>query len=658
MDLVNSMRLGPYGLTYERYQQVFGGAKVLGGQLTLYRDDSGAVTTVIGAQYSGVVPTNAARLTAAEARGIVDRDIGPGGERITDLMIDPRSGRYFFRVETRRPDSRWVLWVGAQGGQVLNKFDALAHTCNGAPPPCGYGVEFDNGFPEDVKDLAGLTIWDACLSAFTLWTQDDRQGTFDEHSTNLFSIPIAESPVDSWVLLGDEWPAQQALVDAHFYGRITDQYYLDRHGYDWVAAATADPGMPYNFIPIVAHSKYKYNNASWNGRWVSLGDGDQVKFRELVALDVVAHELTHAVTDFTSNLIYQNESGALNEAFSDIIGANVEFYADDPDGDGVVIPADRLEPSAGVDPDPIAPFFEPDWFMGEEFDLQADTVPGIRNMKDPEEDAANLSSCGVIVKHPDHYGERYTGTCDNGGVHVNSGIPNHAYYLLVNGGLNASCASPGDHDSVHCTGGIGDVGSPVTGIAITDAERIYLMALMALSSDADMCAARAATEASAETLFGAGSQQALSTTDAWVAVGLTDDVCPDPLVDNPPSVTIMEPTSGTEVSGKRSKVVADASDDNGVTNVYFYITGDSTPVCSDSDGSNGWSCRWDTKGYTDGEYDLTAVAWDGASPSPQSATSDPMPVMVKNSKDDGGGGPGGGGGGEGGCKGKNPKCTK
>jgi len=72
----------------------------------------------------------------------------------------------------------------------------------------------------------------------------------------------------------------------------------------------------------------------------------------------------------------------------------------------------------------------------------ADAVPGFRNMADPEEDS-----------DPDHYTEYLVTSQDNGGVHTNSGIPNHAYYLLANGGLNASCAAPASHSSAHCSDG-------------------------------------------------------------------------------------------------------------------------------------------------------------------------------------------------------------
>ncbi len=214
------------------------------------------------------------------------------------------------------------------------------------------------------------------------------------------------------------------------------------------------------------------------------GDGDGVMLRELSGgLDLVAHELTHGVMQSTANLIYQNESGALNEAFSDTMGTSAEYFAE----------ANGLDPTV-----------EPDFLVGEDLDIRdlADAEPGFRNMCDPAED-----------DDPDHYSELFTGRIDNGGVHSNSGIPNHAFCLLVNGGSNAGEAR-----------GHGHTGPVVTGIGIADAQQIFYLGFTSLPSDASMGNARVATEAAAGVLFGVASQQQLSTSDAWEAVG----VAPDP----------------------------------------------------------------------------------------------------------------------------------
>ncbi len=131
--------------------------------------------------------------------------------------------------------------------------------------------------------------------------------------------------------------------------------------------------------------------------------------------------------------------------------------------------------------------------IGEDFDLRGGTNPGFRNMADPGEDG-----------DPSHYDERYTGTGDNGGVHINSGIPNHWFYLLVNGGQNSDPAFAS--------------GADVTGIGLAAAEPIAFLGFTALPADATFCEARASTIAVA------GANDA-NVTDAWDEVGVDNALC-------------------------------------------------------------------------------------------------------------------------------------
>jgi bacillolysin len=192
----------------------------------------------------------------------------------------------------------------------------------------------------------------------------------------------------------------------------------------------------------------------------------------------VTHEFTHGVTEFTSGPIYQNESGVLNEAFSDMLGNSSEFYA---------------QTNGGLDP--AGP---PDWQIGEDVYLPEDAVPGFRNMADPAEDG-----------DPDHYSELYTGKQENGGVHSNSGIPNDAYYLLVIGGSSAGEAIGHDH-----------TGPSVVGIGLANAEQIFYTGFTSLSANATMSQARQATETAAIVLYPTDPLQKTSTSNAWEAVGV------------------------------------------------------------------------------------------------------------------------------------------
>ena len=465
-------------LTWERYQQHFGEAAVLGGQLTLLRDADARPVAVIGRRSLGIVPANAVKLTVEQARDVAAADLR-GGTSKADLLIDPESGRYFYRVETRRGFERWFHWVDAETGRVLRKYD-------GRETDHGIGVKGDikslagldhvAGTPDDITRFHNAAGHGAPGPHWDIFSGDSRHKTYDARNGTLLWLPTTDND-NHWNLVtpNRNSPGQPAMVDAQYYAQVTDGYYLDRQGLDWVA----DCGYP--DMTEVVHYDADYVNAFWSGTEMVYGDGDGFIAREFSgALDVVGHEHTHGLTQCTSNLIYQDESGALNEAFSDMLGTAIEFWADQ----------NGLDPSVA-----------PDWFIGEDIYLLGED--GFRNMSDPSENG-----------DPDHYSERYIGPDDNGGVHTNSGIPNHAFYLLVHGGSNAGEAE-----------GHGHIGPVVTAIGMAAAERIFFAGFTALAEDANMCDARFGTEAAAAALYGAGSQEELSTTDAWRAVGLTNVAC-------------------------------------------------------------------------------------------------------------------------------------
>jgi bacillolysin len=456
---------GRLGLTQTRYQQYVGDAEVLGGQITLLAR-GGQQVAVIGSHYPGLVPSNSVKLTASNARGIAERAIGASGRWIVKLAIDPSNGRQFYKVENQRFDSRWFFWIDAADGKQLNKYNAI-HTGSGT------------GVKGDTKTV------DSTFSGgvFRMVSGDGRRATYDAGNAQQQSALPGTLFTDS----DDIWNAARhpAAVDAHSYADVTDDYYLATFGRN---------SLDNNGMQIVSsvHFKRRYNNAFWNGSQVTYGDGDGTGFLAFSgALDVVAHELTHGVTDFTSGLIYQNESGALNESFSDIIGNTVEQVA------GTRDPG------------------EPDWLVAEDISLAADTAPGFRNMGDPQEDA-----------DPDHYSERYTGTEDDGGVHTNSAISNHAYYLLVNGGRNAGCDTTGSDGHQHTQ----DCDVMVNALGLDTAADIFYNGFTSLQENATIANARFATVAAAA-LYGATAEA--STNAAWQAVGVGSEEPPPP-----PSCTV------------------------------------------------------------------------------------------------------------------------
>ena len=436
-----SENMSSYGVQATRYQQFFNGAQVFGGQFTIYNGANGDRLAVIGAHYPNLQAQNKINLNAGQAQAAVaGRPETANGRFFTTFLFEPTSGRYFYSVESRAFDSRWFFWVDAEDGEIINAFNGLTD---------GTGT----GVLGDTKDLTGLTT--ASGSGYQMVSADGRLTTYDARNRNRLPGTLGTDGDDLWDATGTKSPGQAALVDAHFYANVTDTYYMGVHSFNWTDYYAQG-------IVSSAHLQRNYANAYWNGEQMAYGDGDGVEFRELSGdLDVVGHELSHGVTEATSNLIYQNESGALNEAFSDMMGTSIEFYY----GTG-------------------------NWTIGEDIDILSN---GFRNMANPSEDG-----------DPSHYADRYTGTGDNGGVHINSGIANHWFYLLVNGGQNATSGRA--------------TGTNVQGIGLAAAEQIAFLGFTALPANASFCEARAST-------ISVSGNSSVSVTDAWNEVGVDDALC-------------------------------------------------------------------------------------------------------------------------------------
>jgi bacillolysin len=459
-DVREVWRSSDEGVAQTRYQQSVGDAAVYGGQITVL-SRGGKQVAVIGNHYPNLAPSNEVSVTKSQALDKVQRERGNSGKLIVTLFINPETGVRFYEVDSQQSDSRRVFHINAQTGAKIKEYGNLQET-EETPSDPGIGVK------GDTKQID--TTFNGAVHQMI--SDDDRQITYDAQNRNQLPGTLFADPDGTWNTAGRTSPGQPAGVDAHYYADVTDNYYQDifsRNSLD-------DQGM---HMVSTAHFSKDYNNAFWNGQQVTYGDGDgTVTFRELSGgLDVATHEFTHGVTEFTSGLIYRDESGALNEAFSDMLGNSSEFYAQ----------TNGLDPAA-----------RPDWQIGEDVYLPQDVAPGFRNMADPAEDG-----------DPDHYSERYTKNQDSGGVHINSGIPNHAYYLLVNGGRNAGEARGHAH-----------TGPRVRGIGLAGAEQIFYTGFTSLPATANMSQARQATEAAAIALYGANSRQKTSTSDAWEAVGV------------------------------------------------------------------------------------------------------------------------------------------
>lgn len=169
-----------------------------------------------------------------------------------------------------------------------------------------------------------------------------------------------------------------------------------------------------NGLPLVSTVYFdrSYDNAFWDGKQMVYGDGDEdlpvderIFNRFTIALDVIAHELTHGVTQYESNLVYFNQPGALNESLSDVFGS--------------LVLQERLGQTAR----------EADWIIGKGLLTENVNGVGIRSMKEP----GSAYDDPVLGKDPQpgHMDDYVSTIHDNGGVHINSGIPNHAFFYIA-----------------------------------------------------------------------------------------------------------------------------------------------------------------------------------------------------------------------------------
>lgn len=190
-----------------------------------------------------------------------------------------------------------------------------------------------------------------------------------------------------------------AVDEAYDGAGVTYDLYYDVYGRNSID----DRGMR---LDSTVHYSKDYDNAFWNGNQMVYGDGDgQIFERFTKAIDVIGHELTHGVTQFEANLAYSDQPGALNESFSDVFGSTVKQRA--------------LNQQA----------HEADWLIGAGLFTSNVNGVAIRSMKAP----GTAYDDPVLGKDPQpaHMKDYKRVNYDNGGVHINSGIPNHAFYLAA-----------------------------------------------------------------------------------------------------------------------------------------------------------------------------------------------------------------------------------
>jgi len=335
--------------------------------------------------------TQAASLFQADVEREVGYSITLGGQFVSrelgkpksELMIYSSNGNYYLAyrldMEFIKPkQGRWIGFIDAHTGATLKKFSRLEQVVqNGSVVGTGNGYY---GTPRFINvtqlDVNEFYLTDKTKPMYRI--ENGREmGVIETYDIENPFFPISSSSA-SFV--------DPEAVDAHYFAGQVYDFYASRYNRN----SLDDSGM--SIISVV--NAGAIDNAYWDGYEIVYGDGDDLFECLTCANDVIAHELTHAVTEHSANLEYSGQSGALNESISDIMAAvfdSQDWVIGEDAGiaGGYGVLRDLERPERGLPPQPA-------------------TMAGYVNLP---EDAAH----------------------DNGGIHTNSGIPNHAAYLIATG---------------------------------------------------------------------------------------------------------------------------------------------------------------------------------------------------------------------------------
>lgn len=465
----------PMGWTHHRFRQLVDGIPVMGGEYILH-DFGGSVRSMNGELFQ-IESTAAVTISKQKAIDIALRHmpaekygwettLGGGSTEMLSAYPDPelvwvpenlnfKEGNfrlaYKMDVYAVKPEHRAWVYVDAQSGKIIAEEHRICHVdVEGTVQTVlsGERTIFMDQVSDNVFRLRETTRGNGIVT-LDMQNGEDIDEAVDfthEDSDWGFGIPLS-----------DRYGADVHFGAQSYYDLLFDLF--NRNSIN-------EEGL---VLRSYVHVGEDWANATWDGEVARFGDGSPGSGLDLpvVSLDIVAHEFTHGLTDYTADLIYSYESGALNESFSDIFGLATNFYA-------------RPE--------------EATWLIGKQ---STENGLGIRSASDPN-----------FHGNPDTYkGDLwFSGTGDSGGVHYNSGVQNHWFYLLSEGGEGMN-----DNGEAYAVEGLG------WEKALAIAYRNLNVYLTSNSSFAD---AAYYGKQSAADLFGNCSAEYIATVNAWHAVGL------------------------------------------------------------------------------------------------------------------------------------------
>lgn len=392
---------------------------------------------------------------------------------------------YKIDVYTIEPFERYWYYVNAQTGGIIDKISRIFSNCH-----TGTGSTNYHGSVNLTTSKVG--------NEYHL--KHDCSANQGIHVYNANNIPGA-LPEINFTDTNNNWnnSNQKNGVEALWGSQKTYDYFKNEHGLNSFDNKGGEILSWVNCVFIDQYGRTSPNNAFWNGSVMLFGGGDGTSISSLTSLDIVAHEFTHAITQHSAALVYRNESGALNESFSDIFGTVIEFKEDN--------------------------ISNRDWKIAEDIFINSSSF--LRNMANPNDKS-----------HPDTYEGTfwYTGSQDKGGVHVNSGVQNFWFYLLAEGGS-----------------GINDKGKSynVEAIGLNKAANIAFRNLTTyLLNYSEYADAKEGSIEAALDLY--GTNEAQQVINAWCAVGVIETCYT--IMDPPPSksITISTPNGGENLTGSHN----------------------------------------------------------------------------------------------------------
>ncbi|MFD6183076.1 M4 family metallopeptidase [Streptomyces goshikiensis] len=454
------------GTLHTRYDRTFAQLPVLGGDLVVHTAPGGAVKGVTKAALEAVaVPSTTALVTADSAVSVAV------GRATTDGAKAPKaeSVRKVVWAASGRPTLAWETVVGGlQHDGSPSELHVVTDARTGGEIFHYQAVEHGIGHGQ----YGGQVTLGTSGSAGNYLLQDDVRG--GNRTTDLGHASEDDATGTLFTDADDVWSdgspgnQQSAAVDAHYGAQLTWDYFKNLHGRNGIR----NDG-------VSAQSRVHFGNAYSNAFWwdrcfcMTYGDG-AYNTNPLTSIDVAAHEMTHGITSFTAGLRYSGESGGLNEATSDMFGAAVEFWADNPSDPG-------------------------DYLEGEKININGDGTP-LRHMDRPSKDGDSADHWYPDINQID--------------VHYSSGPANHWFYLASEGS-GAKLVNGVTYDSPTYDG------KPVNPIGREAAARIWYRALTAyMTSNTDYAGARTATLAAAADLYGKDGVVYNNVGNAWAAVNV------------------------------------------------------------------------------------------------------------------------------------------